>query len=168
MNGVVQTPACALRQCRTPAHDVPAIARDEPLPPRERPNCGERTKRLLAAPPLEHKSQADTRRCPAKYGRWHARGAERAKHPAQADPRATPWNRTTIAPTNTRTHAGRAQARLSSPTRENTDPRSCCPTPERGPRTRPHTVAPDPSMQRLEIRVQPDPGAREHTAEATG
>ena len=23
MNGVVQTPACALRQCRTPAHDVP-------------------------------------------------------------------------------------------------------------------------------------------------
>ena len=62
MNGVVQTPACALRQCRTPAHDVPTIARDEPLPPTERPNCGERTKRLLAAATLEHKNESETSR----------------------------------------------------------------------------------------------------------
>ena len=62
MNGVVQTPACALRQRRTPAHDVPTIARDEPLPPTERPNCGERTKRLLAATTLEHKNESETSR----------------------------------------------------------------------------------------------------------
>ena len=30
MNGVVQTPTCALRRCRTPAHDVPTMARANP------------------------------------------------------------------------------------------------------------------------------------------
>lgn len=62
MNGVVQTPTCALRRCRTPAHDVPPIARAEALPPTERPNCGERTERVLAAPTLEQKVRIETSR----------------------------------------------------------------------------------------------------------
>ena len=44
MNGVVQTPTCALRRCRTPAHDVPTIARANPcLRQRDRTAGSEQT-----------------------------------------------------------------------------------------------------------------------------
>lgn len=97
MNGVVQTPTCALRRCRTPAHDVPTIARANPHQRQRDRTAGNQQN---AAPQPRHWNinrgcrQADTRPNPSTSPPSpcvsHPDGAERrAQHPKPGVPTRT-------------------------------------------------------------------------------